>query len=142
MFHHPAIYESTWQVCSITVFEKKCVISSKCLNDVRAFPQAIKLSMFTLILIFGIPLQHQITQLKIILFSSLVINLLDTFLDNLSLVIHFFSRLLQLDHLIYSSLGIIWLRLHFLQQFHNRDPQRRRENCLSTIYQLVWGHTS
>jgi hypothetical protein len=71
-----------------------------------------------------------------------VITAFDTFLDNLSLVIHFFSGLLQLNHLIYSSLGIIWLCFHFLQQFHNRDPQRRRKNCLSTIYQLVWGHTN
>jgi hypothetical protein len=34
MLQHPVVNWSTWKVCPITVFEKKCIISSECLNGV------------------------------------------------------------------------------------------------------------
>ena len=99
------------------------IISSKGMNSVRTLPKSIELSMFTFIFISGVPPQNQITQFKVILFGSLVINLFNIFLDHLSSIVNFFFGLHQVDHLIYSSLDIIWFFLSFLQYFHDQNSQ-------------------
>ena len=77
--------------------------------------------MLPLIFISSIPSQNQVTWLKVIFFSSFVKDLLNAFLDYLSLVVYLFLGLLQMDHLVYPSLGVIRLGLHLLQQFHDRN---------------------
>ena len=71
--------------------------------------------MLSLVLVPGIPSQHQVSPLKIILFGSFVKDLLDVLLDDLCFVENIFSSLLQMNHLIDSSLGVIWLSLHLLK---------------------------
>ena len=78
--------------------------------------------MLPLIFISGIPSQNQVTKLKVIFFSSFIKDLFYALLDNLSFVVYFFSGLLEVDHLVYPSLGIVQLGLHLLLQFHDRNP--------------------
>ena len=71
--------------------------------------------MLSLVLVPGIPSQHQVSQLKIVLFGSFVKDLLNVLLDDLCLVENILSSLLQMNHLIDSSLGVIWFSLHLLK---------------------------
>ena len=60
--------------------------------------------MLSLVLVPGIPSQHQVSQLEIVLFGSFVKYLLDVFLDDLCFFENILPRLLQLDHLVDPSL--------------------------------------
>jgi len=75
----------------------------------------VKFPVLSLILIPDIPSQYQVSQLEIILLGSLIKDLLNVILDDLSLVEHILSSLLQVNHLIDSSMGVIWLSLYFLK---------------------------
>jgi hypothetical protein len=75
----------------------------------------IKFPMLPLVFVPGIPSQHQVSQLKIILFGSLVKDLLNVLLDDLSLVENILSSLMQMNHLIDSPLRVIRFSLHLLK---------------------------
>ena len=61
-------------------FLLECPIPVTTTNGIRAFPQFIKISMFSLILMSGIPFQYQISKIKTISFSSFVKHLFDLIL--------------------------------------------------------------
>jgi hypothetical protein len=71
--------------------------------------------MLSLVFVPGVPFQHQVSYFKIIAFGSFVKDLLYVFMDDLCFVEYFLSGLLQVNHLIYPSLRIIWFGLHLLQ---------------------------
>jgi len=75
----------------------------------------IKFPMLSLFLIPDIPSQHQVSQLKIILLGLFVKDLLNVLLDDLCFIENILSSLLQMNHLIDSSLGVIWFSLHLLK---------------------------
>ena len=71
--------------------------------------------MLSLVLVPGIPSQYQVSQLEVILLGSFIKDLLNVFLDDLCFVEYLLSGLLQVNHLIYPPLRIVWFGSHLLQ---------------------------
>lgn len=103
---------------SYQILKQICITPMEICNLEWSFPMIFKFFIFTFIFIPNIPLQNQVTNLKIFVLCPLVTNLLNFILDCLGIVIYFLSCLLQLSHLIYSSLQVIWFYIYFLQQLH------------------------
>ena len=109
----------------------------KCFKDLeRPEPEGIKFTVFSLFLSGCIPLEHQITLLKLLLLIFPVKSLLDPLLTIISSVQDLFSDLLHLDHLMNSSEHMVGFPLIVLEEICHRKGKLSGEDGPNPINQL------
>lgn len=113
-----------------------------CCNLEGTFLEILEFTVLTLFLIPCIPLQYYIIQLKFIRLCFSVIKFLNFLLQLGCVLEDFFSGLLQMDHLIQSSLHRIIFAVGFLKEFDYRGCKRGRKQGINSIHKLKGGHTN
>ena len=85
-----------------------------------------------------IPLQHHIIQLKFVHLFFSIIKILNFLLQLGCVLENFFSGLLQMDHLIQSSLHRIIFTTGFLKKFDYQGCERGRKQVINSIHKFEW----
>ena len=131
-----AIDRTSWAIFSIHFLQKKGILTPICCNLEGTLPDIFEFTVLTLLLIPRIPLQHHIIQLKFVCLCFSVINFLNLLLQLGYLLENFFFGLLQMDHLIQSSLHRIVFTADFLKKFDYRGCERGRKQCINSVHKL------
>ena len=110
----PTIDRPSWTIFLVHLLQKKSILTPICSNFKGSFLEIFELTMLTLFLISCIPFQHHFFQLKFFRLFFPVIDFLNSLLQLECVLKNFFPRLLQMDHLIYSSLHMIIFTTSFM----------------------------
>ena len=112
-------------------------IIGKCFKDLeRPEPEGIEFAVFSLFLPGCIPLEHQITLLKLFLLVFPVKILFDPLLVVVSSVQGLFSDLLHLHHLMNSSEHMVRFPFIVLEDVCHRKSKLSGEDGPNTIHKL------
>jgi hypothetical protein len=97
--------------------------------------------MFSFVLLGGIPLEHQISQMEMILSCPLVKGSFYFMLVIMSFIKQLLLGLLYFHQLFYPPNHIIGFSLVVLEEFFHRKGKMGRKNGLHPIHQLKRGNT-
>jgi hypothetical protein len=128
-----------WAIKNFIAFQilQPVSVVGKCFQDLeRPEPEGIKFTVFALFLSGCIPLEHQITLLKLFLLVFSIKSLLDPLLTIVSSVQDLFSDLLYLHHLMNSSEHMVRFPPIVLEEICHRQGKLGGEDSPNSVNQL------